>query len=130
MSSRFIRNKEDNNNNVSSKLEGNFLIRDEELLPFDNFLKVVNKDNLEKARQTFKTGLIKLYQKEFGKNVTIITREVSKQLEMANNILKDKKTISLDSYFNGTYNLSISREFDISSPQFHYNRMLSRSGLL
>ena len=48
---------------------------------------------------------------------------------MANNILKDKKTISLDSYFNGTYNLSISREFDISSPQFHYNRMLSRSGL-
>lgn len=129
LSSRFIRNKEDNNNNVSSKLEGNFLIRDEELLPFDNFLKLVNKDNLEKARQTFKTGLIKLYQKEFGKNVTIITREVSKQLEMANNILKDKKTISLDSYFNGTYNLSISREFDISSPQFHYNRMLSRSGL-
>ncbi len=128
LSSRFIRNNA-KNAKPDQNFEGNFLIRDEGLLPFDNLLKIANKDVLERARQTFKNKLIKLYQKEFGKNVKIISHEVSKQLKIAFNLLQAQETISLDGYFIGTYNLSISREFDISSPQLHYNRMLSRSGL-
>lgn len=129
LSSRFIRNKEDKSNVEPQKYKGNFLIRDEGLLPFDNILKKVSKTKLEKARMTFKKGLIELYKKEFGKDVIIKTRKVSSQIEKAKILLEGIKTISLDSYFNGTYNLSISREFDISSPQFHYNRMLARTGL-
>lgn len=125
LSSRHIR-KDLNNQSSQNSLNGIFIIRDEGLLPFKNFTSVVNENKLEKARQLFLKKLIKLFEREFGKQTKVKTASMQFQLEKAYKDLKAVKTISLDGFYKGTYNLELSRLFHISSPQFHYIKMIER----
>ena len=126
LSSRNIRIN--NLQNKSEKInQGTFLIRNEGLLPFQNLLTFVDKERLEKARKKFLDALILLFKNELKGDIKISTINVPDQIKQAKEILKDKNTISLDSYFKGRYNLEITRLFDISSPQLHYLKMQERS---
>ena len=53
---------------------------------------------------------------------------MKKQLEIAKNILHNKKTISLDTYYKGEYNIETSRLFDISDVQKKYIKLIGRIG--
>ncbi len=113
---------------ASKERSTNFLIRDEGMLPFENLLKIVDKNVLIKAREKFLKSLKKLFQKEFGKNLKVMTIKVEEQLKVAYQELQNANTLSIDSYFNGNFNLNISRLFDISSPQLGSLGLIPRVG--
>jgi hypothetical protein len=58
--------------------------------------------------------------------MVIKTIDVKKQLEETDNYLGSNKTINLDSYYRGTYNLEVTRLFDISDMQKKYISLVSR----
>jgi len=54
--------------------------------------------------------------------------KVSEQLETAKEFIQNNKTISLDSYYKGTYNIEVSRMFCVSDYQKRYISMINRYG--
>ena len=125
LKSREIRKENDFNLN---KLNENtdYIIRNESILPFNYLLNIVDKNTLintqKIALEKFKNILIKQFP---SKNILVM--DLNNQLELASKTLKGQKTISLDSYFNGTYNLNISRLFNISDSQLQYNQLTTRN---
>lgn len=110
------------------KDDGDYVIRNEGLIPLSNYNKYVNKETLEQAHKEFLEELIYVLQKAFENKLDVKTIDMEMQLEKAEKNLKDKKTISLDTYYKGTYNIETSRLFDISDLQNKYISLIGRIG--
>lgn len=127
-SSRTIRKKDSYNILEKDYTEenGDYVIRDEGLIPFSNYN--VNLENLKSARKEFLEDLIKLFSDAFDNKLKVKTIDMQKQLEIAEEVLDDKDTISLDTYYKGKYNIETSRLFDISDVQKKYINLIGRIG--
>lgn len=110
------------------KDDGDYVIRNEGMIPLFNYNKYVSKEILEKAHKDFLNELIYVLQKAFEDKLDVKTIDMKKQLENAEKDLIDKKTISLDTYYKGTYNIETSRLFDISDLQNKYISLIGRIG--
>ena len=129
-SSRTIRKRKmygyDNQN--YSKEDGDYVIRNEGMTPFVKYQKYVQKEILEKAQKEFLSKLIKLFKEAFNNKLDVKVIDMKKQLKKATENLKDKQTISLDTYYRGTYDIETSRLFDISDIQKNYISLIGRMG--
>lgn len=108
--------------------DGDYVIRDEGLIPLNNYKKIIDENVLENARINFLEKLKKLFSDCFENKLTIKTIDMQKQLEIAQNVLQNKNTISLDTYYKGVYNIETSRLFDISDVQKKYIKLIGRIG--
>ncbi len=124
LSSRNIREKI-----VRKKIiyNGNYLIRNEGLLPLLNIIKKDNKI-LGELQKEFLTKMCSLFYNSFDGNIKIKVMDMEKQLNRAREELRLKKTINLDSYYRGDYNIELSRLFGISSYQDKYISLVGRMG--
>ena len=113
---------------ISYKNVGKYLIRNESLLPFSNLVKNNNQQKLKKLQEEFLKKFEKLLSDSFANEITVKSINMENQLKEAYNYLKGQKTINLDSYFRGTYNLEVSRLFHISSYQAKYIDLIGRLG--
>lgn len=127
----YLKSREIRKNNIySNKLNKNtdYIIRNESILPFNHLLNIVDKNTLintqKIALEKFKNILVEQFP---SKNILVM--DLNSQLELASKILKGQKTISLDNYFDGTYNLSISRLFNVSDPQLKYIQLTTRNNI-
>lgn len=129
-SSRQIRQRQgyNYNNQNYSKEDGNYVIRNEGMIPLINYKKYVNEEILEKAHKNFLEQLITLFKESFDNKLDVKTINMQEQLEIANSILDEKQTISLDTYYKGTYDIETSRLFDISDIQKKYISLIGRIG--
>ena len=107
---------------------GNYLIRNEGILPLERLLKIEKKEKLELLQNDFMDKFVLLLKRTFQNQVTIKKIDMQMQLEKASYDLKGKKTINLDSYFKGTYNIELSRLFPISSYQHKFSKLTGRIG--
>lgn len=127
LSSRNIR-KDYKNKIINHENKGDYLIRNESILPLSNLIKENNKQLLVNLQEEFKDKFIKLLESSFNNKIHIKVIDIKSQLRDASDYLKDKKTINLDSYFRGSYNLEVSRLFSISSYQDKCVKLVSRLG--
>jgi len=127
LSSRYIRENKVQEN-ISYRDVGNYLIRNESLLPLENFIKEDNKTLLENMQETFLNKFMRLLSSCFDNKIFIKVINMKFQLKEAYNYLSNQKTINLDSYYRGTYNLETSRLFNISSYQDKYIELIGRIG--
>ena len=111
-----------------SKEEGCYVIRNEGLIPFEKYKKYVEEQKLKKTQRSFIEGLITLFKQAFDNKLDIKTIDMKKQLEEAKKRLEKQKTISLDTYYRGTYDIQTSRLFDISDIQKKYISLIGRIG--
>lgn len=124
LSSRNIR-KETISKNIENKKTGTYIIRDEGLLPFKKISKGLFKHKLVFAQKVAIEELEKLFKKELNINVKKVI--VKEQLDKAKCDLQNKNTISLDTYYKGTYNLKVSRQFELSDLQSHFTKIVNRT---
>lgn len=129
-SSRTIRKKQEYfyDEQEYSKDDGDYVIRNEGMLPLAKYQESVEKEILEKAQQEFLSKLIKLFKEAFNDKLDVKVINMQQQLEKATLNLKDKQTISLDTYYRGTYDIETSRLFDISDIQKKYVSLIGRIG--
>jgi Nicotinic acid mononucleotide adenylyltransferase len=124
-SSRDIR-KAEYSNLKYEKCNGVYVIRNESILPLINYKNNINEEIIEAAQLEYLEKFIVLLNKVFGNEIEIKIINMMKQLEDSYNKLKNQKTISLDSYYRGTYNIEVSRLFDISDPQKNKLSLIGR----
>lgn len=124
LSSRNIR-KETISKNIENKKTGTYIIRDEGLLPFKKISKGLFKHKLVFAQKVAIEELEELFKKELNINVKKVI--VKEQLDKAKCDLQNKNTISLDTYYKGTYNLKVSRQFELSDLQSHFTKIVNRT---
>ena len=130
-SSRNIRQREGydyNNNQNYSKEDGDYVIRNEGITPLLNYKQNVKEEILQKEHEEFLKQLIELIRAVFHNQLDVKTINMEEQLKKAYSILEAKQTISLDTYYRGTYNIEISRLFDISDIQKKYISLIGRIG--
>ena len=129
-SSRTIRRQESYLYNAKNykKDDGTYVIRDEGKIPLVRYLEYVDEEVLEDSREKFLAELISLISSLFDFKLDVNTINMAKQLEVAQKNLLDKNTISLDTYYKGTYNIETSRLFDISDVQKKYIKLIGRIG--
>lgn len=129
-SSRHIRQRNGYNYNKQnySKEDGNYVIRDEGMIPLVNYKKNVKEEILQKAYEKFLKQLIELIRQAFNDQLDVKTINMEEQLKIAYDVLKGKQTISLDTYYRGTYDIQTSRLFDISDIQKKYISLIGRIG--
>ena len=129
-SSRNIRQREGYNYKKQNytKEDGNYVIRNEGTIPLKNYEKNLSQELLEKAHKNFLKQLIILFNQAFDNKLDIKTINMQEQLKKANSILNGKQTISLDTYYRGTYDIQTSRLFDISDIQKKYISLIGRIG--
>lgn len=129
-SSRSIRQREGYRYNKPNynKKDGDYVIRDEGMIPLINYKEYVDGEILQKAHADFLERLIVLFNQAFENKLDIRTINMQEQLKRANLVLKGKKTISLDTYYRGTYDIETSRLFDISDIQKKYISLIGRIG--
>lgn len=129
-SSRMIRKRQGYtyNNPNYNKEDGDYVIRNEGMVPLVNYKKYVNGEKIENAHKKFLKQLMLLLNEVFDNKLDIKTIDMQEQLKKASCILKDKKTISLDTYYRGTYDIETSRLFDISDMQKKYISLIGRIG--
>lgn len=129
-SSRTIRKKETYNLTEKDYCidDGDYIIRDEGLVPLYKYKNVVDENILENARIYFLENLKNIFSDSFERKLKIKTIDMQKQLEIAQNVLYNKNTISLDTYYKGKYNIETSRLFDISDVQKKYIKLIGRIG--
>ena len=129
-SSRNIRQREGYNYKKQNytKEDGNYVIRNEGTIPLKNYEKNFSQELLEKAHKNFLKQLIILFNQAFDNKLDIKTINMQEQLKKANSILNGKQTISLDTYYRGTYDIQTSRLFDISDIQKKYISLIGRIG--
>ena len=108
--------------------DGDYVIRDEGIIPLHNYKEIIDEHILENARMYFLENLKNIFSDCFENKLNIKTIDMKKQLEIAKNILHNKKTISLDTYYKGEYNIETSRLFDISDVQKKYIKLIGRIG--
>lgn len=129
-SSRHIRQRKgyDYNNQSYSKEDGDYVIRNEGMTPLLNYKQNAKEEILQKAHEEFLKQLIELIRIAFDNQLDVKTIDMEKQLKKAYSILEAKQTISLDTYYKGTYNIETSRLFDISDIQKKYISLIGRIG--
>ena len=129
-SSRHIRQRKgyDYNNQNYSKEDGDYVIRNEGMTPLVNYKQNVNEEILQKAHDKFLNQLIELIRQAFDNQLDVKTINMEEQLKIAHAILEGKQTISLDTYYRGTYDIETSRLFDISDIQKKYITLIGRIG--
>lgn len=127
LSSRNIRENQ-SKIEVSYKDVGNYLIRNESLLPLENLIRDDNKELLKQLQEEFLNKFMRVLSNCFDNKIFIKVINMEFQLKDAYNYLQEQKTINLDSYFRGTYNLEVSRLFNISSYQDKYIELIGRLG--
>lgn len=123
ISSRNIRKNEEKTDNAS--IEGIYIIRNEKLLPFKKINKKTDTIKLITAQRNAINKLKELFNSALNCEIKIV--DVDNQINIAANYLKNKKTISLDPYYEGTYNLNVSRQFEICDLQQNFTKMISRN---
>lgn len=111
-----------------NKEEGCYVIRNEGLIPFEKYKNHIDEQTLEKAQKSFLEELIILFKEAFNNKLDVKTIDMNKQLEEARERLKEQQTISLDTYYRGTYDIQTSRLFDISDIQKKYISLIGRIG--
>lgn len=129
-SSRHIRQRKgyDYNNQNYSKEDGDYVIRNEGMTPLVNYKQNVKEEMLQKAHEKFLKQLIELIRQAFDNQLDVKTINMEEQLKEAYSILDGKQTISLDTYYRGTYDIETSRLFDISDIQKKYISLIGRIG--
>lgn len=129
-SSRHIRQRKgyDYNNQNYSKEDGDYVIRNEGMTPLVNYKQNVNEEILRKAHEKFLKQLVELIRQAFDNQLDVKTINMEEQLKKAYSILEGKQTISLDTYYRGTYDIETSRLFDISDIQKKYISLIGRIG--
>lgn len=127
LSSRYIREKH-SKKIISYKDVGNYLIRNESLLPLSNLIREDNKELLQQLQEEFLNKFMRLLSNCFDNKIFIKVINMEFQLDEAYDYLQKQNTINLDSYFRGTYNLEVSRLFNISSYQDKYIKLIGRLG--
>lgn len=108
--------------------DGDYVIRNENLIPLENYKKIVSEELLKEAHKEFLEELKKIFEESFDNKLKIKTIDMQKQLEIAHSKLESRKTISLDTYYKGTYSIETSRLFDISDIQKKYIKLIGRIG--
>lgn len=83
---------------------GNYLIRNESLLPLEKYVNELNKDKVQVLQEKFLNKFMRMLSNCFDNKIYVKVINMSNQLKKASEFLKDKNTINLDSYFRGTYN--------------------------
>ena len=111
-----------------SKEDGDYVIRNEGMIPLANYKENVNNEKLENAHKKFLEQLILLLNEAFDNKLDIKTIDMQEQLKKASYVLDSKQTISLDTYYRGTYDIETSRLFDISDIQKKYISLIGRIG--
>lgn len=104
-----------------NKFTGQYLIRNEELLPFKNLCNIYGETKLKAAQVNFLNGLVMLLKQYVTED--IYTINLNDQLIAAKEKLKDKNTISLDAFYNGTINIRTSRLFNLDA-QYNFKELL------
>ncbi len=129
-SSRNIRceKKDYYQNKFYDKENGCYVIRDEGLVPFAKYLKQTDKEMIKNEQAHFLKELISLLENNFENQLDVRVINMQEQLDKADKAIGDKKTISLDTYYKGTYNIETSRLFDISDLQNKYIELIRRMG--
>lgn len=127
LSSRYIR-KNQSKKIISYKDAGNYLIRNESLLPLSILIQDDNKELLQKLQEEFLNKFMRLLSNCFDNKIFIKVINMEFQLKNAYDYLQKQSTINLDSYFRGTYNLEVSRLFNVSSYQDKYIKLIGRLG--
>lgn len=127
LSSRYIRKKH-SKKIISYKDVGNYLIRNESLLPLSNLIREDNKELLQQLQEEFLNKFMRLLSNCFDNKIFIKVINMEFQLKDAYDYLQKQNTINLDSYFRGTYNLEVSRLFNVSSYQDKYIKLIGRLG--
>lgn len=127
LSSRYIREKH-SKKIISYKDVGNYLIRNESLLPLSNLIRKNNKELLQQLQEEFLNKFMRLLSNCFDNKIFIKVINMEFQLNDAYDYLQKQNTINLDSYFRGTYNLEVSRLFNVSSYQDKYIKLIGRLG--
>ena len=98
------------------------------MIPLVNYKNFVNEEKLENAHKKFLKQLITLFSQTFNNKLDIKTINMQEQLKRASSVLNSKQTISLDTYYRGTYDIETSRLFDISDIQKKYISLIGRIG--
>lgn len=111
-----------------SKEDGDYVIRNEGMIPLANYKEHVNNEKLENAHKKFLERLILLLKEAFDNKLDVKTIDMQKQLQKASRVLNGRQTISLDTYYRGTYDIETSRLFDISDIQKKYISLIGRIG--
>lgn len=129
-SSRHIRQMKgyDYNSQNYSKEDGNYAIRNEGMIPLVNYKQNIKEEILQNAHEKFLKQLVELIRQAFDNQLDVKTIDMQEQLKKAYSILEDKQTISIDTYYKGTYNIETSRLFDISDIQKKYISLIGRIG--
>lgn len=99
-----------------------YIIRDEGTHPLASIKVDCNK---EYAQSKFIANLKGLMGEIFNK-ADVVTIDMEEQLRKTHEALRGKKTISLDSYYKGTYNLEITRLFEIINNETKFISLVSR----
>ena len=111
-----------------SKEDGDYVIRNEGMIPLANYKEYVNNEKLENAHKKFLEQLILLLKEAFNNKLEVKTIDMQEQLKRASHVLEGRQTISLDTYYRGTYDIETSRLFDISDIQKKYISLIGRIG--
>lgn len=106
--------------------DGDYVIRNEGLTPLKNYK--IEKNILQNAQNLFLDNLKILFSNTFENKLCIKDINMQKQLEIAELELNGENTISLDTYYKGTYSIETSRLFDISDVQKNYINLIGRIG--
>ena len=104
-----------------------YIIRDEGIHSMSSLKSGYSSQRLVKAQSMFVNQLKSLIENIF-KDATIKVASLDEQIESAKIHLKGKRTISLDTYFKGDYNLEITRLFNIINGKTEFNQMTNREG--
>ena len=111
-----------------SKEDGDYVIRNEGMIPLANYKEYVNNEKLENAHKKFLKQLVLLLKEAFNNKLEVKTIDMQEQLKRASHVLEGRQTISLDTYYRGTYDIETSRLFDISDIQKKYISLIGRIG--
>lgn len=102
-----------------------YIIRDEGILSLENICDKYDKQIVKMAQKRFILALQGLMQEVF-KNTKVIVIDAKEQIDKTYEDLRDKKTLSLDTFYNGTYNIEITRLFEIVDNKTKFIRMVNR----
>lgn len=99
------------NSITNNSIDKCYLIRDEGLLPLKHLSSIYGEDRVSKSQELFLAKIKSLFRTYISDNVESIN--IQDQIDDANKSLKGRKTISLDMFYNGTYNVRFSRLFNL-----------------
>lgn len=102
-----------------------YIIRDEGTLPLGVLVSIYGEDIVAKAQTKFMSGLRQIMEDTFT-NATVIVISANEQIKKTYEDLANKKTISLDTFYKGTYNLDLTRLFKVVDGKTEFIKLTSR----